>query len=132
MTIAPTVERMAPQSHWHVDGDETSVEFSVDSFWGLTTVRGHFDHFKGSYGVGPDGTKIELTIDADSLDTGNRTRDEHLRSADFFRVAEHPHVRFTSTRVRDTGDGTLQIEGGLEAAGNVVPLAFDATVRQVD
>ena len=82
--------------------------------------------------VGPDGTKIELTVDADSLDTGNATRDKHLRSADFFHIAAHPQVRFTSTRVHDAGDGMLHVEGELEAAGKVVPLEFDATVRQVD
>ena len=41
-------------------------------------------------------------------------------------------MRFTSTRVRDAGDGTLHVEGDLEAAGKVVPLEFDATVKQVD
>ena len=64
--------------------------FAVKTFWGLATVRGGFDRFDGSYEVGPDGPKIELTIDADSLDTGNKTRDRHLRSTDFFRVDEHP------------------------------------------
>ena len=73
----------------------------MKTFWGLLTVRGHFDRFSGSYEVGPDGATIELTIDADSLDTGNANRDKHLRSTDFFRVAEHPQVRFTSTRVRE-------------------------------
>ena len=45
-------------------------------------------------------------------------------------VAERPLVRFTSNRVRDTGDGTLRVEGTLEAAGTVIWLAFDARVRQ--
>ena len=119
-------------TRWTVEPDETSVEFAVKTFWGLTTVRGRFDRFGGSYEAGPDGTKIELTIDADSLDTGNRTRDEHLRSIDFFDVAACPEVRFTSTRVRDARDGTLHVEGDLKAAGEVVPLEFDATVKQVD
>jgi polyisoprenoid-binding protein YceI len=86
--------------------------------------------FDGTYEVGPSGTKIELTIDADSLDTGNGTRDKHLRSNDFFGVDEHPRVRFTSTRVLDTGDGKLHVEGDLDAAGKVAPLEFDATVAQ--
>jgi polyisoprenoid-binding protein YceI len=117
---------------WSLDRAETSVEFAVRTFWGLSTVRGRFDRFDGSYEVGPDGTTIELTIDADSLDTGNRTRDRHLRSGGFFHVAQHPQVRFTSTRVRPAGDGTLHVEGRLEAAGKAVPLEFDATVQQVD
>jgi polyisoprenoid-binding protein YceI len=119
-------------TRWTVDSAETSVEFAVKTFWGLMTVHGRFDRFDGSYEVGPDGTKIELSIDADSLDTGNTTRDEHLRSIDFFDVVASPEVRFTSTRVRDTRDGTLHVEGDLEAADKVVPLTFDATVQQVD
>ena len=132
MTATQIEQRTAASTRWTVDRDETSVEFAVKTFWGLTTVRGRFDRFDGSYEVGPDGTKIELTIDAGSLETGNGTRDRHLRSTDFFDVAEHPEVRFTSTRVRDACDGTLQVEGDLEAAGKVVPLEFDATVKQVD
>jgi polyisoprenoid-binding protein YceI len=131
MTIVKSDRAVAP-ARWSVDSDETSVAFTIKTFWGLATVRGRFDRVAGSYEVGPDGTKIELTIDADSLDTGNRPRDKHLRSVDFFGVAEHPQVRFTSTRVRDAGDGTLHVEGGLEAAGQVVLLEFDATVQQVD
>ena len=97
------------------------------------TVHGHFDRFDGSYEVGPDGTTIELTIDADSLDTGHATRDKHLRSTDFFEVVAHPQVRFTSTRVHHvTSDGILHVVGHLEAAGKVVPLEFPATVRQLD
>ena len=77
----------------------------------------------------PDGTTIELTIDADSLDTGHATRDKHLRSTDFFHVVEHPQVRFTSTRVHHVTDEILHVVGHLEAAGKVVPLEFAATVR---
>jgi polyisoprenoid-binding protein YceI len=131
MTATPTEQRAAAPTPWSVDDAESSVEFAVKTFWGLTTVRGRFDRFGGWYERGSDGTTIELTIDADSLDTGNGTRDKHLRSDDFFGIAEHPQVRFTSTRVQDRGDGTLRVEGRLEAAGMVVPLAFDATTRQV-
>jgi polyisoprenoid-binding protein YceI len=132
MTTIMSEKRAAAPMRWTVDHDETSVDFAVKSFWGLSTVRGRFDRFGGSYEVGPDGMRIELTIDAESIDTGNRKRDEHLRSDDFFHVGEHPQVRFTSTRVRQQRDGVLHIEGRLEAAGKVVPLEFDAAVQQVD
>ena len=130
MTIITTEERAVAPTRWSVDRDETSIDFAVKTFWGLMTVRGRFDRFDGWYEVGPDEKTIELTIDADSLDTGNTTRDKHLRSTDFFNVAEHPQVRFRSTRIHYAGDGVLQVEGDLEAAGKVVPLAFDATVQQ--
>jgi polyisoprenoid-binding protein YceI len=132
MTIIESEERAVASTRWTVDRDESSVEFAVKTFWGLMAVHGRFDRFDGSYEVGPSGTTIELTIDADSLDTGHRTRDKHLRSTDFFHVAEHPQVRFTSTRVQHLSSGILHVVGHLEAAGTVVPLEFDATVRQLD
>jgi polyisoprenoid-binding protein YceI len=125
-TITPAIEQ---RTHWVVDPEATSVEFAVKTFWGLTTVHGRFDRFDGSYDVGPDGTSIELTIDADSLDTGNKTRDGHLRSAAFFHVADHPQVRFVSTRVHNVGDGMLHVVGHLEAAGRSVALEFPALLR---
>ena len=97
--------------------------------WGLIPVRGRFDRFAGSYEVGQNGTTIELTIDADSIDTGNAKRDEHLRSSDFFDVDDHAQVRFRSTRVHDVGDGMLHVVGNVEVAGIVESLEFAATVQ---
>jgi polyisoprenoid-binding protein YceI len=131
MTITAIEQRAVAPVHWSIDRDETSVEFTVKTFWGLMTVHGRFDRFDGAYEDGPDGTKIELTIDADSLDTGNRTRDKHLRSTDFFDITEHPRVRFTSTHVHHVTSRILHVVGRLEAAGKVVPLEFAATVRQL-
>ena len=131
-TTTRTLQAPAAPARWSLDRAATSVEFAVKTFWGLVTVRGRFDRFDGSYYAGPDGPKIELTVDADSLDTGNRTRDEHLRSDEFFHVDEHPQLRFTSTRVHDVGDGIWHVVGKLEAAGKSVELEFPATVRTVD
>jgi polyisoprenoid-binding protein YceI len=55
-----------------------------------------------------------------------------LRSTELTRIADHPDVRFTSTRVRDSGRGGLHVEGALEATGTVVPVEFDAVVQRVD
>jgi polyisoprenoid-binding protein YceI len=131
MTALEIEQRTATSTRWTVDTNETSVEFAVKTLWGLMTVHGRFDRFDGSYEVGPDGTSIELSIDADSLDTGHAARDKHLRSTDFFHVAEHPQVRFTSTRVHPVNGDILHVVGRLEAAGEVVVLEFPATVRQL-
>jgi len=96
-----------------------------------STKHGRFDRFDGSYEIGTEGPTIDLTVDADSLDTGNTTRDKHLRSPNFFHTAEHPQIRFTSTRVDDLDDGTLRVEGTLEAAGKVVPLEFAASMERI-
>ena len=131
MSTMSSRQAATARTRWIVDSDASTVEFAVKTFWGLTTVRGRFQRFGGTYEVAPDGMSIDLTIDAASLDTGNRKRDDHLRSSDFFAVAEHPQVRFTSTRVDHVGDGKLRVEGVLAAAGMVVPLEFDATVQHV-
>jgi len=132
MTIISSETKTAAPTRWTVDPAATSVDFAVKTFWGLMTVRGRFDRFDGFYEAGPDGDTIELTIDADSLDTGNATRDEHLRSDAFFHSEEHPQVRFTSTRVAPLADGVLVVEGRLEAAGRSALLKFPATERSLE
>jgi polyisoprenoid-binding protein YceI len=115
---------------WKLDSARSIVEFRVPTFWGLSTVVGHFDRFDGFYGRdSEDVLAIELAIDADSLDTGNGTRDRHLRAERFFNVHAHPQVRFTSTLVNDLG-GALAVVGHLEAATRTVPVALRATVRE--
>ena len=74
---------------------------------------------------------MQLTIDADSLDTGNAKRDTHLRSADFFDVEHHPQIRFVSDSA-ELQDATLRVHGQLHAAGKQVPLELDASVGWVD
>lgn len=121
-------------TRWELDPARSTVEFRVRHFWGLVTVKGTFERVDGSLALAPDGTRrIELTIDADSVDTSLARRDAHLRSADFFAVSEHPRVSFASTRVVDEGDGRLlRVAGDLEAAGKRIPLSFDALVHEVD
>ena len=126
------IETKTAVERWTVDPSRTTVEFEVEHVWGLHTVRGRFHRFDGVYVVGPSGSHIELTVDVGSVDTGCPTRDDHLRSADFFGADEHPLLRFTSTRVTGVGSGRAQVSGELEAAGIRVPLAFDVSVRLVD
>jgi polyisoprenoid-binding protein YceI len=112
---------------WLLDG----INFEVDTALGMT-IRGHFDRVGGSYEVGTDGTRIVLTADATSIDTGSGIWDGLLRSADSRALTEHPKVRFTSTQVRELGGGALRVEGHLEVACRVEPVAFDATAKEVD
>ena len=115
---------------WHLDPSRSSVEFHVRHFYGLVTVKGHFDRYEGTLGLASQ-PAVQLTIDADSLDTGNAKRDKHLRSSDFFNVEDHPQVRFVSDSA-ELQDGTLSVHGQLHAAGKQVPLDLDATVNRVD
>jgi polyisoprenoid-binding protein YceI len=96
------------------------------------TIRGRFGRVGGSYVVGAGGTTIAVAVDATSVDTGNAIWDGLLQSVDSARLADHPQVRFNSTRVSERGGGALRVEGYLEAAGKVEPLAFDAALKEAD
>jgi polyisoprenoid-binding protein YceI len=115
---------------WQLDPARSSVEFQVPHFWGLMTVKGHFNRYEGALDLQSE-PAIELTIDADSLDTGNRKRDQHLRSADFFGVEHNPKVRFVSDTATLDGEW-LRVRGQLHAAGKSIPLELSATLRAVD
>jgi polyisoprenoid-binding protein YceI len=115
---------------WRLDPARSSVEFHVRHFYGLMTVKGHFNGYHGTLDLSAH-PAVRLTIDAASLDTKLAKRDQHLRSADFFDVEHHPAVTFTSDTATLDGD-TLKVRGTLTAAGKRIPLAFDATLRTVD
>jgi polyisoprenoid-binding protein YceI len=131
MTTAPvTRDDLRAGTTWRIDPARSRAEFRVRHFWGLATVKGRFDDLDGRLRVLDDGRcEIELEIDAAGVDTGNRKRDEHLRSPEFFDVDRHPTVAFRSTSADDAGDGRLRVAGRLEAAGEYAPLVLDAAVR---
>ena len=120
-------------TRWRLDPQGSSAEFRVPNVWGLASVKGRFQRLDGWLEVDDDHQwRMELTLDAASLDTGNRRRDRHLRSAAFFDVQHHPEVRFRSSSVNDHGGGRLHVEGELEAAGGRARLQVEATVKHAD
>ena len=83
---------------WQLDAARTSVTLRSKSVWGLVSVRGRFTEVSGNGVVTPGGTvNGQVVIDAKSVDTHNAKRDQHLRSAEFFNVDEHPTITFTVT-----------------------------------
>jgi polyisoprenoid-binding protein YceI len=115
---------------WQLDPQRSRVEFRSKHFWGLAAVKGHFDDYQGRLDLSAT-PAIELTIDGASVETGNRKRDRHLRSGDFFDVENHPRVRFVSDSVFLEGDA-LKVRGSLHARGRSIPLELDAEVRLSD
>ena len=115
---------------WQLDPGRSSVEFSARHFWGLLTVRGHFDAYRGRLDLSAT-PAIELTIDAATVQTGNGRRDRHLRAADFFDVEHHPQVQFVSDSAELRGD-TLRVHGQLSAGGRSIAVQLDAQLRRVN
>jgi polyisoprenoid-binding protein YceI len=115
---------------WRLDPERSTVEFHVRHVYGLMIVRGRFTRYQGALALGAQ-PAIDLCIDATSLETGTSRRDAHLRSAEFFNVEHHPHVRFVSDSTW-YADGTLRATGDLHAAGRRTPLEVHAALRAVD
>lgn len=124
---------MSTTTRWTVEPDHSSAEFRVPHFWGLVTVKGHFDRIGGWLEVDDnDFRRLELVIDAASVNTGNGRRDDHLRGPDFFDSERHPDVHFVSSEVTNGDDGELRVQGELVVAGERVALELQPAVRQVD
>ena len=120
-------------TRWLLEPAHSSVEFRVPNFWGLVRVKGHFDRLDGWLEIHSNGDRrLELIIDAASLNTGHRKRDEHLRSADFFDTERHPEIRFRSTTVSDAGTGRLRVHGELLAAGERVELTLEPSISHTE
>ncbi len=86
---------------------------------------GRFNSFSGTVVVdekNPANSRIEIEVDANSVDTGNSQRDDHLRSPDFFNARQFPKITFKSTRVRKINNTTVEVTGELTARGVTRPL----------
>ena len=119
------------QGHWALDPAGSKAEFAVKHFWGLITVRGWFEGIAGEASIDAAGAIAgQLTFDAGSLNTKNKQRDKHLRSADFFHVERHPSVVLAVTQAALTDAGQLAVTGTLTAAGHTRPVNFTAQVQE--
>jgi polyisoprenoid-binding protein YceI len=118
------VEGPAP-GDWVIDPGHAEVAF-VGRHFMLTKVRGRFRGVEGIVHVAedPDETTVEVTIDMASVDSGDDTRDEHLRSADLFDVANHPVATFQGT-ARDWVGTSGRLAGDLTIKGVTRPVVLD-------
>jgi polyisoprenoid-binding protein YceI len=92
---------------WNIDPSHSAAEFSIRHLM-ITNVKGRFGKLSGTVDLDtdhPESSKIDVTIDATSIDTRDDKRDAHLRSPDFFDVEKFPTLTFKSTKVTRTGDG---------------------------
>jgi polyisoprenoid-binding protein YceI len=111
---------------WVLDPRESSIRLKTRSVWGLAPVKGVFREVGGNGTVTPDGQVSGIvTVATASIDTKNARRDTHLRSADFFDVANNPDITFAVDRIRPSGQG-VAVASALTVCGRTRPLSFDA------
>ena len=102
--LAGSAPARAESLRFRIQPEASEITFRATSR--LMNAEGHFGRFSGDVvadPAGPNGARINLTIDAASLETGIEMRDKHLRSADFFDIERFPTIAFQSVRVEAAG-----------------------------
>ena len=103
-TLTGIAPAKAEPLRFRIQPEASEITFRATSR--LMNAEGHFGRFSGDVVADPDGpagARINLTIDAASLDTGIEMRDKHLRSADFFDIERFPTIAFQSVRMESAG-----------------------------
>jgi polyisoprenoid-binding protein YceI len=103
----------------------------------VATVRGHFTNWTGTVHLDEDNvanSKASLTIQADSVTTGNPDRDTHVKAEDFFHVEQYPTITFVSTKAAALGDDEFVLTGDLTIRDTTksVSIEFEKTGSAVD
>lgn len=131
-TPASTLKPAGPQAlagSWRLDPQASHARFVARTVGGLMRTRGAFGSLSGGLSLDHHTAAGALVIDAASIDTGNRLRDRHLRSGDFFNVDKYPELRYTVHAFTTHAPGTIRIDGELLVAGTRTPLALRASLR---
>src|SRR6266568_1656983 len=106
-------------STWNIDPDHSNVGFKVRHLM-VSNVKGSFEKHTGTVDINDQDitkSKVEISIDTNSINTNVRKRDDHLRSAEFFDVAKFPAMTFVSKRVAKAGKDKLKVTGDLTLHG---------------
>jgi polyisoprenoid-binding protein YceI len=114
---------------WAIDVYHSSVTFTIRHM--MSKVRGQMTVKEGWLEVDNDNlstAKVEVVLDAATINTGVEMRDNHLRSADgHFDVANYPTITFKSTRIEGKDPSNFKVIGDLSIHGNTKEVALDAS-----
>mgnify|MGYP001071467340 FL=1 len=129
VALVASVTQMNAQT-WKLDPAHSSILFSAKHN-GISFVHGRFDAFEGSVKGGSkedfSGAAITFTAQVESINTNVAPRDNHLRSADFFDVENHPTLTFESTSFKKMSGDTYEVVGNLTMRGTTKEVMFTAT-----
>jgi len=113
-----------------IDPVHSTIGFSVGHLV-VSQTRGVFDTYEGTVTFDPQdlaSSRINVVIEAKSINTRNTARDEHLRNEDFFDVVNHDSLRFTSRNIRKSNGG-YEILGDLTIRGITRPVVLQAQIK---
>lgn len=121
----------AEPAQYEMDPDHTIVQFT----WNhnrLSNMSGRFMKYDGDFNLDferASKSSVEFTIDAESIWTGVDALDNDMKSSRLFDIAEHPEIKFTSTRARKTGIERGQLMGELTIKGITKPVILYINVN---
>ena len=130
--VALPFTAVAAPENYTIDPNHTHPHWEVNHL-GMSNWRGQFGKSAGKFMIdhAAKAGSVEITVQTASIISGDsdrgsrpRTLDEHLRSPDFFNVAEYPTMTYKSTSVKFNGDNPGTIEGNLTLLGVTKPLAL--------
>ena len=108
----------------------SSVTFKIKNF-GFNTVDGSFSGLQGTIVFDPNNlssSNFNVSVSANTVNTGIKSRDNHLRKEEYFDVSKYPRIKFVSTKVtKSTKDGTLFMFGKLTIKGTTKDISFPFT-----
>jgi polyisoprenoid-binding protein YceI len=132
--LAPLPALAAPVTY-NIDPMHSFPNFSVNHL-GMTTIHGRFDRMGGKIVLdqAAKAGSLEVKVQTASVSTGDakrtdggRSRDEHLRTPDFFNSAEFPEMMFKSTKLNFAGDKVESIDGTLTLLGVTKPVKMNVS-----
>jgi polyisoprenoid-binding protein YceI len=120
----------ADTAEWTLDSTHSRVGFSV-SHMVVSSVSGRFKQFGGKVELDEANltkSQVEITIKAESIDTDDAKRDEHLRSPDFFDAKKFPTLLFKASKIVKAGGNKYKVTGDLTIHGVTKVVTLDATL----
>lgn len=113
-----------------VDPVHSTLIFKINHM-GVANFYGRFNDIQGTYVLNeanPANCTFEFQVKTENVDTGNKSRDGHLKSADFFNASEYPLITFKSTKVERKSEMVLNVTGDLTMHGVTKPVTADIKI----
>jgi polyisoprenoid-binding protein YceI len=130
-TMSDAATTSIPAGTWAVDTSHSTIGF-VARHMMVAKVRGRFKDFTADIVIAenPLESRVDATVQMASVDTNDETRDNHLRTNDFFDIENHPTMTFRTTSIEPDGDN-YKLNGDLTVRGVTKPVTFDLEVGGV-
>ncbi len=121
-----------PSGKYTLDSYHGYITFTY-SHLGFSNPRVGFNRFDTELELdssNPENSRVEVTIDASSIDSRVAEFNDHLNGGDFFNTAEYPTITFKSTKAEATGEYTFDVTGDLTILGTTKPVTLATTINK--